>query len=158
MCSGYHQCSIRGNPSNCIILFGAVFFISSPTFSPVRTLSKILWGFASGVICMLIRYVTPFEEGACFGFVISCALSSIFDNLPLTRKEKKKIKDLVPYIETEIAAPSVVPEEVLNEISNLKVFLFFKTQEREHSILNQEHSLHVIISYWHIMHFKLLLF
>lgn len=37
-------------------------------------------------------------------------------------------------------------------------FFFFKTQEREHSILNQEHSLHVIISYWHIMHFKLLLF
>lgn len=32
------------------------------------------------------------------------------------------------------------------------VFLL-KTQEREHSILNQEHSLHVIISYWHIMHF-----
>ena len=85
-----------------MLLFGAIFFISSPTFAPVRTIPKILWGFTSGVICMLIRYVTPLEEGACFGFVISCAISSFFDNLPLTRREKKKIKDLVPYTETEV--------------------------------------------------------
>ncbi len=87
-----------------MILFGAVFFISSPTFAPVRLTSKLLWGFVSGVICMVIRYVTPFEEGDCFGFVISCAISGFFDNLPLTTKERKRIKSLEPYTETENSA------------------------------------------------------
>lgn len=101
-----------------MILFGAVFFISSPVIAPKRTISKAVWGFASGVICMLIRYVAPFEESACFGFVIACAVSDYFDNLPLTRKEKKQIKELEPYIETE-STTSVVPEEILDEIPDL---------------------------------------
>lgn len=133
-----------------MILFGAVFFISSPTFSPVRTLSKVLWGFASGVICMIIRYVTPFEEGACFGFVISCALSSFFDNLPLTRKEKKRIKDLVPYVETESSAPSVVPEEILNEIPDISVEEIIQQVEEpeiiEEIIIPDSDNLDTIIS------------
>lgn len=95
-----------------MLLFGAIFFISSPTYAPVRTIPKILWGFISGIICMLIRYVSPLEEAACFGFVISCAISSYFDNLPLTRKEKRKIKDLEPYIETEILIPSVDSDDL----------------------------------------------
>ena len=101
-----------------MILFGAIFFISSSVIAPKRTISKMVWGFASGIICMLIRYVAPFEESACFGFVIACAVSDYFDNLPLTRKEKKKIKELEPYTETE-KVPSVVPEEILDEIPDL---------------------------------------
>lgn len=101
-----------------MILFGAVFFISSPVIAPKRIVSKAVWGFTSGIICMLIRYVAPFEEGACFGFVIACAVSDYFDNLPLTRKEKKQIKELEPYIETE-STISVVPEEILDEIPDL---------------------------------------
>ena len=101
-----------------MILFGAIFFISSDIIAPERTVSKAVWGFASGIICMLIRYVAPFEESAYFGFVIACAVSDYFDNLPLTRKEKKQIKELEPYIETE-SVPSVVPEEILQEIPDV---------------------------------------
>jgi electron transport complex protein RnfD len=101
-----------------MILFGTVFFISSDIIAPKRTVSKAVWGFASGIICMLIRYVAPFEESAYFGFVIACAVSDYFDNLPLTRKEKKQIKELEPYIETE-SVPSVVPEEILQEIPDV---------------------------------------
>lgn len=101
-----------------MILFGAVFFISSPVFAPKRTVSKAVWGFSAGIICMLIRYVAPFEESACFGFVIACGISDYFDNLPLTRSEKKKIKELEPYIETE-SVSTVVPEEILDEIPDL---------------------------------------
>ena len=100
-----------------MIFFGSVFFISSPVFAPKRTISKFFWGLTSGVICMLIRYVSPLEEGACFGFIIACSLSDLFDNLPLTHKEKKLKKDLEPYIETEII--TVVPGEILNEIPDM---------------------------------------
>mgnify|MGYP003287526661 CR=1 FL=1 len=99
-----------------MILFGAVFYISSPFFAPKRTIGKFFWGFVSGIICMVIRYVCPFEEGACFGLLISCAISDLFDGLPLTRSEKKQIKALEPYIEIIEPVPSVVPEEVLELI------------------------------------------
>lgn len=121
-----------------LILFGAIFFISSPIIAPKRTISKAVWGFVSGIICMLIRYVAPFEEGACFGFVIACAISDYFDNLPLTAKEKKRIKELEPYIETEIVpAPSVVPEEILEEIPDMSVVEILE-QTDEPEIIEEE--------------------
>lgn len=99
-----------------MILFGAVFYISSPFFAPKRTIAKFVWGFVSGIICMIIRYACPFEEGACFGFLISCAISDLFDSLPLTQNEKKQIKSLEPYIEIIEPVPSVVPDEVIELI------------------------------------------
>ena len=104
--------------SSGMITFGAVFFISSPVFAPKRTISKVVWGFVSGIICMLVRYASPFEEGACFGFVIACAVSDYFDNLPLTSSEKKKAKEQELYIETE-KVTTLVPEEILDEIPDL---------------------------------------
>lgn len=133
-----------------MILFGAIFFISLPNVSPKRTISKVVWGFTSGIICMLIRYASPLEEGSCFGFVIACAISDYFDNLPLTAKEKKRIKDLEPYIETE-SVPSVVPEEILDEIPDLfTVEIPELTEDSENSteeqISYESESLDTVIS------------
>lgn len=119
-----------------MIIFGAIFFISSPNFAPKRTVSKLLWGFASGIICMFIRYASPLEEGACFGFVIACSLSDLFDNVPLTRKEKKKIKALEPYIETE--AVSVVPDEILEEIPDMSAEEIIQQIEEEKTVENEK--------------------
>jgi Na+-translocating ferredoxin:NAD+ oxidoreductase RnfD subunit len=133
-----------------MILFGAIFFISSNIIAPKRTISKAVWGFASGIICMLIRYVAPFEESACFGFVIACAISDYFDNLPLTRKEKKHIKELEPYTEIEIV-PSVVPEEILQEIPDLFTVTIPELTEEienntEEKISYESESLETVIS------------
>ncbi len=115
------------------VFFGAIFFMSLPNIAPKRTIAKAVWGFASGIICMLIRYVSPLEESAYFGFVIACAISDYFDNLPLTFGEKKKIKALEPYIEIE-TAPTLVPEEVLNEIPDaFTVKIADETEEIEAS-------------------------
>lgn len=104
-----------------MIFFGAVFFISSPFYAPKRPVAKFFWGFTSGIICMLIRYVCPFEEGACFGFLIACAISDLFDDMPLTFREKKLLKSVEPYIETE-PTPSIVPENILEQIPDVPVF------------------------------------
>ena len=126
-----------------MLSFGAVFFISSPIYAPKRTISKAVWGFASGIICMLVRYVSPFEEGACFGFVIACAVSDYFDNLPLTADEKKKIKAQEPYIETE-KATTIVPEEILDEIPDL--FTVDIQDENTESITFESESLKDVIA------------
>lgn len=100
-----------------MLLFGAVFFISMPSVMPQRPLARAVWGFTGGIICMVIRYIGTVEESACFGFLITCAISDFFDKLPLTKKEKSQI------VVEEIVAPelpvTVVPDEVLEEIPDI---------------------------------------
>ena len=133
-----------------MMLFGAVFFISSPIFAPKRLVAKFFWGFFSGIICMLIRYVSPFEEGACFGLLIACAVSDLFDGLPLTHSEKKKIKALEPYIEIPEPAPSVVPEDILEQIPDVSVVEeIAKQEEAENELKNlnrESETLETVIS------------
>ncbi len=100
-----------------MLIFCAVFFMSSPNYMPEKLLGKLAWGFTSGIICMLIRYFTSFEEGVGFGIILSCGISDYFDKLPYTRKEKLRIKANEPYTEIEIS--TVVPDEILNEIPDV---------------------------------------
>ncbi len=119
-----------------MIFFGAVFFMSMPAYAPKRTPSKLIWGIFSGIICMVIRYVSPLEESACFGFLISCAISDAFDKLPLTRKEKRIIREREPFTETTEESITVVPDEILNEIPDMT----------EEEIVMQEKKFEVTIS------------
>ena len=100
-----------------MLLFGAVFFISTPSVMPQRPLARAVWGFTGGVICMVIRYIGAVEESVCFGILITCAISDFFDKLPLTKKEKSQI------VVEEVVAPelpvTVVPDEVLEEIPDI---------------------------------------
>ncbi len=108
--------------SSGMILFGAIFFMSYPSIMPKRTISRILWGFVSGIICMLIRYASPIEESAPFGILIACAISDFFDKLPLTKKEKQAIvEDEKENEVVEAPAITVVPEEILSEIPDVEI-------------------------------------
>ncbi|MBR5544699.1 MAG: RnfABCDGE type electron transport complex subunit D [Clostridia bacterium] len=99
-----------------MLLFGAIFFISVPSVMPQRTISRVVWGFTGGVICMIIRYIGAVEESACFGILITCAISDFFDKLPLTKKEKSQLAEEEIPVEIPI---TVVPDEVLEEIPDI---------------------------------------
>lgn len=101
-----------------ILLFSAVFFMSYPSVVPTRTFSRILWGVASGFVCMAFRYFGRFEDSLIFGILIMNGTASLFDEIPLTRFEKKKIEDSVPFEEITESA-GIVPEEILNEIPDI---------------------------------------
>ena len=108
--------------SSGMILFGAIFFMSYPSIMPKRTLPRVLWGFVSGVICMLIRYASPIEESVPFGILIACAISDFFDKIPLTKKEKLAIVEEEKENEfVEIPTITVVPDEILSEIPDVEV-------------------------------------
>ncbi len=99
------------------ILFCAVFFMSYPSVVPERILPKAAWGFTGGVICMLLRYFGTFEEPAVFGVLIICAMSELFDKLPLTKKEKIEIfRNTAPQETVE----TVVSDDVLSEIPDVE--------------------------------------
>ena len=100
-----------------MLLFCAVFFMSAPSNMPEKLLGRLIWGFTSGIICMVIRYVSPLEESVGFGILISYSISDFFDKLPYTRGEKKKIKEDEPYIEIEPV--TVVPDEILVAIPDI---------------------------------------
>ncbi len=111
------------------LLFSAVFFMSYPSVRPTRTVSALLWGFVSGIVCMAFRYFGKFEDSVIFGILIMNGTASLFDELPLTRFEKKKIEDTIPY--EEISEPeTIVPEEILNAIPDIS----------EEEILSQDES------------------
>lgn len=125
-----------------MLFFSAVFFISSPNNMPEKFWGKFAWGLTSGIICMLIRYVSSFEESIGFGILISCSISDYFDKLPYTKKEKMQITANEPY--TEIEIPTVVPEEILNEIPDFsqdEVVIF--TEEKS---VNETETLEELIS------------
>lgn len=100
------------------LLFSAVFFMTYPSVIPSRLFSSAVWGLISGAVCMAFRYFGKTEDSLVFGILIMNAMASLFDELPLTKYEKKKIDDSTPYEETEDAV-GVVPEEILNEIPDI---------------------------------------
>lgn len=131
-----------------MMLFSAVFFMSYPSVLPKRTLPRALWGFVSGIICMLIRYVGAFEETAVFGILIACAIADFFDKLPLTKKEKELLVKEEEIV--EVSVPTFVPDEVLNEIPDISEEEIIEqteeiTEENEAPVVESE-SLEDVIS------------
>lgn len=128
-----------------MLIFCAVFFMSSPNCMPEKFLGKLAWGFTSGIICMLIRYVGSFEESIGFGILISCSISDYFDKLPYTRKEKLLIKASEPY--TDIEIPTVVPDEILNEIPDFSMDIIDSNEDNINDIVvGDSESLDTVVS------------
>lgn len=131
-----------------MVLFSAIFFMSYPSILPTRLMPRAIWGFVSGVICMLIRYVGTFEEASVFGILIACAIADFFDKLPLTKKEKKLLVKEEEIV--EIPVPTVVPDEVLNEIPDISVNeIIEQTEEPEEEpelVITESESLEAVIS------------
>lgn len=100
------------------VLFSAVFFMTYPSVIPSRLFSSAIWGFVSGIVCMAFRYFGKTEDSLIFGILIMNAVAGLFEELPLTKLEKKKIDDITPYEETEKTS-GVVPEEILSEIPDI---------------------------------------
>lgn len=64
------------------LMFFAVFAFSIPSLLPPTFLGQMIFGVFSGVICMAMRHIGVFEEGACFALLIMNA----FMKLPASRK------------------------------------------------------------------------
>lgn len=73
------------------LIFAALFFVTDPAISPQKNLHRILYGLCSGVVCMLLRHFSNFEESVCFGILICNAVWPAVE-IRLIRYEKKKKK------------------------------------------------------------------
>ncbi len=73
------------------MIFAAVFFVTDPAISPRKIGHRFLYGFFSGIVCMLLRYFSNFEDCVCFGVLIADAVWPAVE-VRLMRQEKKRKK------------------------------------------------------------------
>ena len=74
-----------------LLIFAAVFFVTDPAISPRKIGHRFLYGFFSGIVCMLLRYFSNFEDSVCFGILIADAVWPAVE-VRLIRHEKKRRK------------------------------------------------------------------
>lgn len=78
-----------------LLLFCAIFLITDPATQPATLISKLLYGMSAGALCMLIRYIGPYEDGSVFAVLLINAAWPLVD--PYIEKylvsSEKKEKD-----------------------------------------------------------------
>ena len=61
-------------------LFSGIFFVTDPGMSPKHPLTRFIYGAFAGIICMILRYFGTFEDGTCFGILLTNAFWPIVDS------------------------------------------------------------------------------
>ncbi len=79
--------------SGGLLLFTALFMLPEEALLPKRFWGRLLYGASAGIICMLFRLFGEIEDGAVFAVLLVNALASVFDKLPLTKREKKQFSE-----------------------------------------------------------------
>lgn len=77
------------------MIFAALFLLTEQGTQPRHPISCLLYGAFTGIICMLMRRFGAFEEGACFGILVSQAAWPVINKylnilLYKTRQRRKK--------------------------------------------------------------------
>ena len=71
-----------------MLLFSSVFFLTDDKLLPKSFYSRICYGAAAGLMCMIMRSVGKFEDSTVFAVLLANGLVTAFDKLPLTKREK----------------------------------------------------------------------
>lgn len=79
--------------SGGMLFFTALFLLPEEALLPKRFYGRLLYGAAAGLICMLFRFFGDFEEGAVFAVLLVNALSSVFDKVPLSKRERRAFSE-----------------------------------------------------------------
>ncbi len=62
-------------------LLAAFFIITEHSSSPVNTIPMLIYGFAGGVIIMLMRSIGVYEDGIVFGVLLMNLINPLIDNI-----------------------------------------------------------------------------
>lgn len=73
-------------------IFAAVFMFTDPVTAPKHKVAKILYGVSGGILTMIFRYASGYEQSVCFAILINNALSYSFDRIAIFIKEKELMR------------------------------------------------------------------
>lgn len=75
-----------------LLFFSGLVFLNNEAIAPKRFAAKACYGALAGLIVMLLRHVSAFEDSTVFAILLINAVAPMFDKkLPLTKNEKKDI-------------------------------------------------------------------
>lgn len=85
-----HATYLLGNPLLHIVAGGSLltsfFLLTDPVSSPISSNGRVVFSIIAGVFTMIIRYYTPFPDGAAFGVLLANSLVPLIDNYMLKLK------------------------------------------------------------------------
>ena len=70
------------------LLFGAVFMSTDPVTSPITKTGQIFYGISLGILTVVLRFLTPYPEGAMTSILFMNMLVPLFDKIGLKIKKK----------------------------------------------------------------------
>ncbi|MBN2737806.1 MAG: RnfABCDGE type electron transport complex subunit D [Spirochaetales bacterium] len=74
------------------LLFGAMFMATDPITSPMTNPGKIISAVVMGILTVLIRAFSGYNEGVMFSIILTNALNPIIDSIVLAQKFKVRSK------------------------------------------------------------------
>lgn len=85
-----HAPFLLGNPLLQLVAGGslitAFFLLTDPVSSPISSNGRVVFSIIAGVFTMIIRYYTPYPDGAAFGVLLANALVPAIDKFMLSLK------------------------------------------------------------------------
>ncbi len=85
-----HASYLLGNPLLHIVAGGSLltsfFLLTDPVSSPFSSNGRVIYSIIAGVFTMIIRYYTPYPDGAAFGVLLANALVPVIDQYMLKSK------------------------------------------------------------------------
>ncbi len=85
-----HAPYLQGNPLLHIVAGGSLltsfFLLTDPVSSPYSSNGRVVFSIIAGVFTMIIRYYTPYPDGAVFGVLLANAMVPAIDNYMLKSK------------------------------------------------------------------------
>ncbi len=75
-----------------VTVFAGIYFVTDPATSPIKRLHRFWYGVFTGVICMVMRYFSGFEESTCFAILIANASWPAIQMRIAKIKKKNKAK------------------------------------------------------------------
>ena len=75
-----------------VTAFAGIYFVTDPATSPTKRVHRFWYGVFTGVICMVMRYFSGFEESTCFGILIANASWPAIQMRIAKIKKKNKTK------------------------------------------------------------------
>jgi len=85
-----HASFLLGNPLLHIVAGGSLltsfFLLTDPVSSPFSSNGRVIYSIIAGVFTMIIRYYTPYPDGAAFGVLLANAMVPMIDKYMLKPK------------------------------------------------------------------------
>lgn len=78
--------------SGGLVFFTAIVFLTNETIAPKRFISRLFYGVCGGLVTMLLRTFSPFEDSTVFAVLLMNSVATVFDSkIPVIGLEKKHL-------------------------------------------------------------------